>query len=116
MGSPGAALSSLSLDGGGALQFAVANNFTNAAVSKITSDNTGVISISATPIALAYPSQYPLINCPGGGASGIKLALGALAAGYQGIYLQRQFEHDLAGGDKRPGAAEISPMERRGNR
>ncbi|HXC36363.1 MAG TPA: hypothetical protein VNV43_10840, partial [Candidatus Acidoferrales bacterium] len=84
MGSSGTPLSAFSFDGGGTLQFAVANNFTNAAVGKITSDNTGVISISAMPIVLAYPSEYPLINCPGGGASGVKLVLGALAGGYQG--------------------------------
>ncbi len=84
MGSTPAPLSSLSLIDGAALQFAVANNFTNAVVSQISSDNSGVVNISAMPIVLAYPSQYPLIACPGGGANRVKLALGALAGGYEG--------------------------------
>lgn len=84
MGSAGSPLSSLSLDAGGTLQFAVANNFTNAVVSNFSSDNSGMVSISALPIVLAYPSPYPLIACPGGGASGVKLAIGALPASYQG--------------------------------
>ena len=84
MGLPVAPLSSLSIEGGGTLQFAVANNFTNAAVNSITSDNSGMVSISAMPIVLAYPSQYPLIACPGGGASGVKLAISAMAGGYEG--------------------------------
>lgn len=84
MGSAAAPLSSLSLDGGGTLQFRVANNFTNAVVGQISSDNSGVVNISAMPIVLAYPSQFPLIACPGSGASGVKLAIGALAGGYLG--------------------------------
>lgn len=84
MGSAGSPISSLSIDGGGTLQFAVANNFTNAVVSKISSDNSGMIAISALPIVLAYPSQYPLIECPGGAASGVKLAIGSLPGSYQG--------------------------------
>ncbi|HEY1789231.1 MAG TPA: autotransporter-associated beta strand repeat-containing protein [Verrucomicrobiae bacterium] len=84
MGSAGSPISSLSLDGGGTLQFAVANHFTNAAVSQFSSDNSGLVAISALPIVLAYPSQYPLIACPAGGASGFKLAVSALPGNYQG--------------------------------
>jgi autotransporter-associated beta strand protein len=84
MGSAGAPLSSLTVAGGGTLQFGVANSFTNAVVNQFSSDNSGVIDISAMPIVLAYPSQYPLIECPGGGAGGVKAALGSLPGGYQG--------------------------------
>jgi autotransporter-associated beta strand protein len=84
LGSVSSPLSSISLDGGGTLQFVVANNFTNATVSKFSGDNSGLIAISAMPIVLAYPSQYSLIECPAGGASGVKLAISELADGYQG--------------------------------
>lgn len=84
MGSASSPISSLSVNGGATLQFAVADNFTNAVASQVLSDNSGLIAISAMPIVLAYPSQYPLIACPGGGASGVKLSISALAGGYQG--------------------------------
>ena len=84
MGSLAAPLSSLTVDGGGTLQFAVANNLTNAAVSAFASDNSGVINISALPIVFAYPSRYPLIYSPAGGASGVSLAVGTLPSSYKG--------------------------------
>ena len=84
MGTPAAPLSSLTLDGGATLQFQVSNNLTNAAVTAFSSDNSGVIGIGALPIVLNYPSQYPLINCPGGAASGLKFSTGTLPGTYQG--------------------------------
>jgi autotransporter-associated beta strand protein len=84
MGLPSAPLSSLTIDGGGTLQFAVVNNLTNAAFSSISGDTSGVINISALPIVFAYPSQYPLIYCPNGGASGVSFSVGTLPGTYRG--------------------------------
>ena len=83
MGSLAAPVSSLIVDSGGTLQFPVANNLTNA-VSSISSDNSGVINISSLPVVFAYPSQYPIIYCPGGGANGVKFLMGALPSTYAG--------------------------------
>jgi autotransporter-associated beta strand protein len=84
LGTPAAPLTSLSVDGGGALQFAVINNSTTAAFTSVTGDGSGVINISALPTVFAYPSQYPLINCPNGNASGVHFSVGTLPGSYQG--------------------------------
>ena len=84
LGSPAAPLSSLTVSNGATLQFWVANNFTNAAISKLAGDSSGAISIGAVPLVLNYPSQYPLIYSPAGGASGVKFALDTLPNGYRG--------------------------------
>lgn len=84
LASPSTPLSSLTLDQGAALQIRVANAQTNAATTSLVSDNSGVIDIAAIPIVLNYPSQFPLIYCPSGGASGVRFAVGTLPNGYQG--------------------------------
>lgn len=84
MGTPVAPLSSLTLDDGGTMQFQAVNHLTNAAVSSLKGDNSGVISVGTLPVVLAYPSQYPLIYCPSGGASGIKFSVGTLPNSYKG--------------------------------
>ncbi|HEX3719953.1 MAG TPA: autotransporter-associated beta strand repeat-containing protein [Verrucomicrobiae bacterium] len=84
IGSPSAPLSSLTLDNGATLQLWVANDLTNAATTGLYSDNTGVIDISALPTILAYPSQFPLIACPRGAASGITFAMGTLPGAFKG--------------------------------
>lgn len=84
IGTAAAPLSSLILDGGGTVQFQVANHLTNAAVNSLKSDNSVAISASTLPVVLAYPSQYPLIYCPGGGASGVKFSIGNLPGPYKG--------------------------------
>ncbi len=84
MGALGAPLSSLTVFAGGTLQFAIANSLTNAVVTRVTGDNSGVINISTLPLVLAYPSQYPLIYSPGGGASRVEFSAGTLPNLYQG--------------------------------
>jgi len=84
LGSPAAPLSSLTVSNGATLQFWVANNFTNAAISRIASDNSGVITFGALPVIFSYPSQYPLIFCPASGASGVKFSPGVLPGNYLG--------------------------------
>ncbi len=84
MASPAAPLSSLTVNQGATLQFAVVNQQTNAATLSLASDNTGTITITAMPVVLNYPSQYPLIYCPSGGAAGVHFAMGTLPNGYQG--------------------------------
>jgi len=81
---PSAPLGTLTVSNGATLQFWVANHQTNAAITKLASDNSGAISIGAMPIVLAYPTQYPLIYSPAGGASGVKFALNALPNSYLG--------------------------------
>jgi autotransporter-associated beta strand protein len=84
MGSLAAPLMSLAVNQGGVLEFQVTSQQTNAAVTSVTSDNSGVLGINALPTVFAYPSQYPLIYCPAGGASGVKFSLGTLPGSYQG--------------------------------
>lgn len=84
LGALSAPLSSLTLDSGATLQFWVTNNLTNAAASSIASDNSGVINIGALPVVLNYPTQYPLIYCPSGGASGVRFSAGTLPGTYRG--------------------------------
>ena len=84
LGSLAAPLSAMSVSGGATLEFWVANNQTNAATSSLSSDNSGVIAIGALPIILNYPSQFPLVFCPNGGASGISFSLGTVPGGYRG--------------------------------
>ncbi len=84
MGSPASPLSSITVSGSATLQFWVANNQTNAAISTVTGDNSGVIRISALPILLKYPSQFPLVFSPSGGANGITFSLGFMPSTYQG--------------------------------
>jgi autotransporter-associated beta strand protein len=84
LGSPAAPLSSLTVSNGATLQFWVANQQTNAATGKLASDNSGAISIGAMPLVLSYPSQFPLIFSPSGGASGARFALDTLPGGYLG--------------------------------
>jgi autotransporter-associated beta strand protein len=85
MGTPTAPLTSLSLSNSPTLEFWVTHNATNAAVNTITSDNTGVISIGGLPIITAYPSQFPLIYCPAGGANGVRFTAGTLPGSYTGF-------------------------------
>ena len=82
--SPAAPLTSLTVNKGAALQFRLSNQQTNAATTSLVSDNTGVINIAAMPVVLSYPSQFPLIYCPSGAASGVRFAAGTLPNGYQG--------------------------------
>jgi autotransporter-associated beta strand protein len=84
LGSPGARLSSLTIDNSATLQFSVTNNLTNASVSALSSDNTGTINIAALPVILSYPTLFPLIYCPSGGANGIRFATGTLPGVTQG--------------------------------
>jgi autotransporter-associated beta strand protein len=84
IGSLTAPLSSLTVNNGATLQLWVANNRTNAAISTVSSDNSGVINIGAMPIVLNYPSSYPLIFSPSGGANGIRFSLGTLPGAYLG--------------------------------
>jgi len=81
---PSAPLGTLTVSNGATLQFWVANHQTNAATTKLASDNSGAISIGAMPIVLAYPTSYPLIYSPAGGANAVRFALNALPNGYQG--------------------------------
>lgn len=83
-GSPAAPLNSLTVTSGATLQFQVDNSLTNAAVSHLSSDNSGVINISALPVVLDYPSRFPLIYCPAGGASGVAFSAGVLPGTYRG--------------------------------
>ncbi|HEX4120622.1 MAG TPA: glycosyl hydrolase family protein [Verrucomicrobiae bacterium] len=84
MGSPAAPLSSLALDNGATLQFSVVNQLTNAATTALSSDNSAVINIGSLPIVLSYPSQFPLIACPRGAASGITFVMGTLPGIFKG--------------------------------
>ncbi len=84
LGSPATPLSSLNISHGARLQLAVTSSRTNAVVNSLSTDNTGIISISALPIVLTYPSWYPLIYCPAGGISGNNFSLGTLPGGFQG--------------------------------
>ncbi len=84
MASAAAPLSSLAVSQGATLQFTVVNQQTNAATLSLTSDSTGIINIAAMPVVLNYPSQYPLIYSPSGGAAGVHFAMGTLPSGYQG--------------------------------
>jgi autotransporter-associated beta strand protein len=84
LGSLAAPLSALTVNNGATLQFWVANNRTNAAITSLYSDKSGVINIGALPIVPNYPSQFPLMFCPNGSASGITFALGTVPGTYQG--------------------------------
>ena len=84
LGLPSAPLSALAISHGASLQFAVTNLQTNAVTTSLTSDNTGIINISALPIVLNYPTSFPLICCPGGGASGVDFTLGAMPGNFLG--------------------------------
>lgn len=85
MAAPSAPLSSLVVNQGAVLQFATINQQTNAATKSLVSDNSGAINITTLPIVINYPSQYPLIYCPSGGASGVRFAMGTLPGSYQGM-------------------------------
>jgi len=84
LATPAAPLTSLSVNAGAILQFWVQNNWTNAAVTSLTSDHSGQLSIASLPLILAYPTTFPLISCPHGGASGIPFTLASLPGLYQG--------------------------------
>lgn len=84
LGSLAAPLGTLMVNGGGTLQFQVVNQMTNAVISALASDNSGVINIGALPMVLNYPSQFPLIECPNSGASGITFSVGTLPGTYRG--------------------------------
>ncbi|HLX70504.1 MAG TPA: autotransporter-associated beta strand repeat-containing protein [Verrucomicrobiae bacterium] len=84
LATPSAPLTSLTVNQGATFQFWVANQQTNAATTSLVSDNTGVINVATLPIVLTYPSKFPLIYCPSGGASGVRFAVGSLPNSYQG--------------------------------
>jgi len=82
--SPAVPLTSLTLAGGATLQFSVTNRLTNAAITTLTGDNSGVINIAALPVYLNYPTWFPLIVSPHGGATNVTFAIGTLPATCQG--------------------------------
>ena len=85
MGTLAAPLTSLTVNKGATLEFWLGNNQpTNAATKSVVSDNTGVITLATLPIVLTYPTRFPLIACPSGGANGVKFAVGSLPNNYQG--------------------------------
>jgi autotransporter-associated beta strand protein len=84
LGTLASPLNALTLDQGATLQFWVTNHLTNAAVNAISSDNTGSITISAVPVYLTYPAQFPLLACAHSGASGITFSVGTLPGTCQG--------------------------------
>jgi autotransporter-associated beta strand protein len=84
LGSLVAPLSALTVSNGATLQFWVTKNWTNAAVTALSSDNSGLINISALPVVLSYPTPFPLISCPSGKASGVAFAIGVLPGTFLG--------------------------------
>ena len=113
LGSLAAPLSSLTVSNGATLQFWVANNRTNAAISKLSSDNSGVINIGAVPIVLNYPSAISADLLARGRRERNPVRLGHLARWIPGLHFQRQFQHDLAGDHQRSRVAQDGSVGRR---